>query len=826
MAMPAFVAKHDVLNDATLNATPAVTANVTVSVAGHTLVAFIPHERANTSTPVVITGVARDDQTFGFGAGIDSGGGATNVAGSIWVLPNAKVGSYPLSITYTGSSGSDVQVVVLECDGGVLGTGLGATDANYLGSVSEAVARIDLTASSVESLLLYMTVNFVSGAVWTGPSHGTSRHTGASATGSAGDSFGIAEYAPGAVGEVTGIGYEFTPYAGSASNWPNLTVGIELVPETGLSGTASGSSSVTGTLTTYASLSGTAAGVASATGVLEGVNTDPIVHAPDQDAEIVNVASSSVTDLGGGAYKLTIAADDQADVTGWINIVARVTVKAGTTVTLEANLASHQFGIQAGGNSGWVYRLASETGIGGFTAAANRVLTASNGYIRGDLPTDDEDQTYLVALQPVWKEADYATWYAALAARAHAHEAASSIAASSLPTHVHARVSPGTRTQQNSVATADADLRVIRITNTGESPPGGKIPAVLLTGQHTSEHQGDYAWREWTDWLTTEHVGADETLRQALLRVFDSYALNVNPLGRRYGKERETEEAGGDEDPNRSWDNTDSAQVNAVRAAIGIDVGVPLVVIDFHGAASRQTGSWPVAFMFYATEGDPRTPFSLAVEDKLGGLVITETTNDSARTWAYGQGAIVSETAEYAMGGPGWPNVTYDVPNGAMRETLLEMYEAGYFGAFLEGMAAGSSTAVGTLTAYGLLSGTAAGTANVSGTLSGDDGLLSGAAQGTSSAVGTLTAYARLTGSVAGVSSANGALTARANLLGTASGSATAVGTLRAFARLSGTVAGVGSASGLLTTGDGINSPPPQQRRASAIGESRRAAAI
>lgn len=229
MAAPAYVTLTVATKDTTFDASPETTAGVTVSTSGHTLVAAILHERANTTTPVVITSITRNGQSFTEGVTRDSGGGATNISGGLWVLPNADVGTYPLIITYTGSSGNDAMCIVLEYDGGILGA---STDSEYYGSVNEAVAPIDLTAASADSRFVFMTGNFVGGAVWTSPTHGTSRHTDATATATAGDSLGIADYAPGSAGTVTGINYAFTPHAGSTSNWPNLTVGIELVPAT------------------------------------------------------------------------------------------------------------------------------------------------------------------------------------------------------------------------------------------------------------------------------------------------------------------------------------------------------------------------------------------------------------------------------------------------------------------------------------------------------------------------------------------------------------------------------------------------------------------
>ncbi len=440
------------------------------------------------------------------------------------------------------------------------------------------------------------------------------------------------------------------------------------------------------------------------------IQQPPVVLDPDEDAEIVNVSSCTVTSVAPGEYVLRLAPDNQADISGWINIVARVVVAGGTLVRLEADLADHQFGLNDGVNNGWCYY---DVTAGGHTYATrpkwatNRQLTADFGFIRGDLPVEAVVKTYLVALQPVWKEAFDATWMAELRTRSHVHEAASVAAARAidptLPANAHARVSPGTRTQANSVATADAFMLAVRITDTANAPFGGKRRAVLVMGQHASEHQGNYAAHEFTDWLTTLQSGVSETLRQRLLKNFDWHLYNGNPLGRRYGKERWTEEAAGDEDPNRAWDDSGSSQINALRSAIAADAGGFHVLLDFHGAASRNTATWNDAFMLFPNDAggpaDP-TPFFTRMAAKLGTFQTSsnDATSEFAQGWAYDNGAIVAETMEYAMGGPGYLDVsgevriTYGIPNGYAREVLDEMYADGVLGAYIAAEELASAT--------------------------------------------------------------------------------------------------------------------------------------
>jgi hypothetical protein len=422
----------------------------------------------------------------------------------------------------------------------------------------------------------------------------------------------------------------------------------------------------------------------------------PVVNAPSEDAEIHNPAAATIS--GTAPYVLRLAADDQGDVGGWINIVARVTVKAGTSVRIEADLASHQSGLH-GPNCGWCFYDVTSTPVTWDRKAmwcANRVLTGETGIIAGDLPTAAGERTYLVALQPVWKEAFDADFMTVLRGRAHVHEpayvASARSADPSLPANAYARVQPGARTQQNQVPTADAFLKCVRVTNTGVVPVIGKRLRIFVMGQHASEHQGNYACAEWLDWLTTVNASSsEEARRQRELERFDTYVFNANPLGRRYGKERWTEEQAGDEDPNRAWDDSGSAQINALRAAIlAITGGSAALFMDFHGAQSIETATWPQAFMLYRyLVGTHLSEFRARMDAKLGTVTVASSmaTDEFAQGWAVQTlGATVSETLEYALGGPGFfdasgeVRVGYAVPNGAAREVLDEMWDTGWFG--------------------------------------------------------------------------------------------------------------------------------------------------
>lgn len=119
----------------------------------------------------------------------------------------------------------------------------------------------------------------------------------------------------------------------------------------------------------------------------------------------------------------------------------------------------------------------------------------------------------------------------------------------------------------------------------------------------------------------------------------------------------------------------------------------------------------------------------------------------------------------------------------------------------IDGTAAGTSSAVGTLSGRGALAGAAAGSASAAGTLSGR-GALAGSAAGSASASGSIidaTPSGSISGSAAGSASAAGLLIGRGALAGSAAGSSSAAGSLIGRLPASGSIAGTSSASGSLS---------------------------
>lgn len=716
MARPAYVKTVAIHSDSSLDASPETSsASINVTAAGHTLLLFMTYERAGTTSEVIFEGITRNGQSFRHvrTEGLSTSTSAIGERQALWILENADTGDYPVIFTHNGLTGNDICATIIEFDSGYIAQVSGDDNVAslYAPGSGGVVGTVALTIGDDATIVIGQQ-NIVAGTTWGSAFYGTKTLENLAASGSAGTALAVAYYEA-AAGEHTGLGIDFTPFS---NNWGtygrNTVIAVELsnaptntnlVINDSTHGITSdiilldaGNTLVVGAETAHA--------VSSDNITLSVTNLFPNVLTADQDAEIGGSANSA-TWTGTNTFKLVMEADDQSDMTGWLNIIRRVSVKANTVVTLEANLASHQAGLQ-GNNIGWCYYDVTLNPITVDSKAkwcTNRVKTANKGYIRGDLPESTEDKVYLISFQPVWKEAFNAQVFTKLRSRFNTHElpsvAAARIADPTLPESGYAWVAPGTRTQQNSVATSNAAMMGIRITNTGFTPPGGKIIVRYTYQAHASEHQGDWAWWERINWLTTESVGADEILRQYYLNYYDFYVYCVNPLGRRYGKERFTEEAGGDEDPNRAYDDSGSAQVNALKSANTTDYGGSMnVSFDSHGFGSLGTNDWTSAFALY--EMDPLdypgltvpTEFNARLKVKLGDFHVEPSLagpGESASGQAQLLGAVIHETLEYAYGGPGFYDasgevrITYSVPGIATFEVMKEMQEDGWFGSFL-----------------------------------------------------------------------------------------------------------------------------------------------
>lgn len=231
MAATDFIDAVEVHNDTTANASPITTATYTVSAAKRTLLMFIDHERANSTTPLNITGITQlgpGSKAFTRVAKGDLGSAATVDVADVWILEDAEIGTYAFSVAHNDVTGSDIQISVAEYDDCTVGA---VADPVYVPASSAAVARFDIDVPA-NGRLVYVQVVTASAGTFTGPSHGTSRLTETVGTGTGGGAMAIADYAPGAAESLTDVGYAFTPALGNWSNGSNHVVGFVLVPRT------------------------------------------------------------------------------------------------------------------------------------------------------------------------------------------------------------------------------------------------------------------------------------------------------------------------------------------------------------------------------------------------------------------------------------------------------------------------------------------------------------------------------------------------------------------------------------------------------------------
>ncbi|WP_300537396.1 hypothetical protein [Sphingosinicella sp.] len=225
MTAPQFVNAAVVHIDTTANASPITTDAYAVSGTGHTLIAVIDHERANASSPLSITGITRGAQSFTRVNKGDLGSAATVDVADMWVLENAATGSAPLEIGHNGVTGSDIQIGVVEYDGGTPGA---VSTPAYVPGSGAAVATFGITVPA-DARLVYLQVVTTAGSTWGSPSHGTGRLTSAVGSGASGGAMAVADYAPTAEETLTGVGYAFTPASGNWSNGSNHAVALVLL---------------------------------------------------------------------------------------------------------------------------------------------------------------------------------------------------------------------------------------------------------------------------------------------------------------------------------------------------------------------------------------------------------------------------------------------------------------------------------------------------------------------------------------------------------------------------------------------------------------------
>lgn len=630
-----------------------------------------------------------------------------------------------------------------------------------------------------------------------------------------------------------------------------------------------------------------------ATGVITSLTLEP----DDEDSDSYDTATTEV--IGDTIYLEGYY--DGSGLGGWVNTNCRVSggvVGATYNVVLDAS-GKQTAGAPAGNNnttgSPWTpivrFKIAGVWGT--WSKLSSYSYNGTSKVASGSFTWATGATEARIAYKPVVTVAELDAFRQEIYTSPYAIEPPSSVAASSLPEGVHARITHGTG--PNTVASGTVDLWCARVGT-------GPFVGMVVFAEHAQEDVGDLSAMQFIRWM----LGASSEAADFRSR-FSVYIYVHNLSGRKCGRTRYNQDAtGSDEDPNREWDSSASDQTNAVKTAIELDFPVASVDLSFmlayHGQqdANVNTAAYDI---YTTTEFDADQEFHSRIATAIGSQVHQQdssppTTGTSKWFGHTTRSAPLSLTLEQADAATGYPDAAtmHDAFAAATGETILSLADDGYFGRLGE-----LSTSIGTIalsaagtlpvagalsTSIGNVSLTAAGALDIAGTLSASIGTvglssagalaIAGAASASIGAIslsatgelelatgtGTLSkSIGEISLSAAGALPIAGAVSASIGTIALASTSKVAIAgalsapvgavtltaagvsttstngtlaatlgpvTLSSAARLA--IAGnVNTSIGLITLSAtnvaGVTSPTPPERRAAAIGESRRAAA-
>lgn len=411
------------------------------------------------------------------------------------------------------------------------------------------------------------------------------------------------------------------------------------------------------------------AGALTYIGYAPSVSTGATLTMESDDFDSALGTVSSITNADTLTPTINLTPDDQIDVPGWLMLCVRsASNMSGKTPEFVYDDVDCRFtGAQ---NPCWRYLTDDRNTWYAFDNVATVTTTVTCSM---NTPFTGEVE---FATKPRWHYSDTQDWIAEVALDPDAHELASSVAATSLPTNVFTSVDPGA-TNANSFPQQDINLYGIRISNDSTQPAeGSKWPVVLLMGQHASEDQGNYMLQGFVDYLLS-----GTTLADRLLVDYDFYIYDVNPHGRAYGKERWSENDTTNSDLNRAWDGVPSGTVvDDIISAIGTDLSGDLKgMIDFHGnfQATRSFGA------YYDTGVVHNVNFKTKMAAKVTEGFYPFYGPDAVGTsgeWGVNEGALFSITQEAEYFPAGHPNIAsmYDQQGEALAETLDELRDEYY----------------------------------------------------------------------------------------------------------------------------------------------------
>lgn len=559
MTAPAFVNAAVVHVDTTANASPITTYAYAVSGTGHTLIAVIDHERANSTTPLAITGIARGAQSFTRANKGDLGSSATVDVADMWVLENAATGSAPLSVSHNGVTGSDIQIAVIEYDAG--SPGAVSTPAYAPGS-SAACATFDIDVPA-DARLVYLQVVTAAGCTWGSPSHGAARLTAAVGSGASGGAMGVADHAPGAAQLLTGICYPFTPASGSWSNGSNHVVGLIL------QGAAAGSLAPAG------ARSGHTAG-----SPLPGVaDITPTLSRPPGGGDI-DVAATLIT--GGSTTTPTIALfgdpETNANIPGskWEGFYATVDLKeAGRSPTFTLDFANWRQSTPPASNRLY-WRYGSD--IGDMSAWVPFDSRSVSGSLLTFAKTGAFAEAVIqIANIPPVPYAELEAWLTTWDANAHMFRpaACAALGVSASAPNKYAYYDFPDLVSPDGIAVGDTYAFAFGITDASASGPKTRL---FHTWTHAGEWGGLRAMLRFAERL----MSVDDAVHESLRSDFEHVFLITNTAGMVGGMARGAAEAGdvGD-DPNRAWGSNAIDRSDVADPILSIEASVALLVAEW-----------------------------------------------------------------------------------------------------------------------------------------------------------------------------------------------------------------------------------------------------
>lgn len=415
------------------------------------------------------------------------------------------------------------------------------------------------------------------------------------------------------------------------------------------------------------------------TGYAPTVTSALTLEPDDEDSDSYDTATTEV--IGSTIYLEGYY--DGSGFGGWVNTNCRVSggVDGATyNVVLDAT-GKQTAGAPAGNNnttgSPWtpIVRFKIAGVWGAWSKLSSYSITtnvASGSFVWATGATEAR-----IAYKPVVTVAELDAFRTEIYTSPHAIEPPSSVAASSLPEGVHARLTHGTG--PNTVASGTVDLWCARIGT-------GPFVGMVVFAEHAQEDVGDLSCMQFIRWM----LGASTEAADFRSR-FSVYVYVHNLSGRKCGRTRYNQDAtGSDEDPNREWDSSASDQTNAVKAAIELDFPVASVdlafLLAYHGQQDANVNT--AAYDIYTTTGfDADQEFHSRIATAIGSQVHQQdssppTTGTSKWFGHTTRSAPLSLTLEHADAATGYPDAAtmHDAFAAATGEILLELANEGYLG--------------------------------------------------------------------------------------------------------------------------------------------------